>query len=109
MCRSLLSRVARKPIIGFLTRLGISRAVQPQKMARGLNFRIWEEEGLYYICIKHKHPTVDLHLCFLICKKQVLIMWLDLRVLYFRLSFSTTVHIGMYQYGCCIDIDMSVA
>ena len=31
-----------------------NRAVQPQKMARSLNFRIWEVEGLYYLCREKK-------------------------------------------------------
>ena len=36
------------------TKSDTKRAVQPQKMARGLKFRIEEEEGLYYICRKNK-------------------------------------------------------
>ena len=31
-----------------------NRAVQPQKMARGLKFRIEEVEGLYYQCSENK-------------------------------------------------------
>ena len=31
-----------------------NRAVQPQKMARGLKFCIKEVEGLYYPCSEHK-------------------------------------------------------
>ena len=45
------------------------RGVQPQKMARGLKFRILEVEGLYYLCIENK--GADLRLCFRICKKPV--------------------------------------
>ena len=33
----------------FLARSDTNRAVQPQKMARGLKFRILEVEGLYYV------------------------------------------------------------
>ena len=35
-------RLEKSCIRGFLS--------GPQKMVRGLKFRIWEEEGLYYIC-----------------------------------------------------------
>ena len=31
-----------------------NQAVQPQKMAKGLKFRIQEEEGLYYPCSENK-------------------------------------------------------
>ena len=31
-----------------------NQAVQPQKMAEGLKFRIWEEEVLYYIRSENK-------------------------------------------------------
>ena len=31
-------------------------AVKPQKMIRGLKFRIEEVEGLYYLCRKNKGP-----------------------------------------------------
>ena len=36
------------------TRLGTNWAVQPQKMHRDLKFRIYEVEGLYYLCSKNK-------------------------------------------------------
>ena len=50
-----LRRAARKKLsLGFATRSNINRAVQPQKMARGLKFRITEEEGLYYLCSENK-------------------------------------------------------
>ena len=39
----------RKRSSGFPTRSDTNRAVQPQKMAIGLKFRIEEAEGLYYI------------------------------------------------------------
>ena len=65
---------------GFPTRSDINLAVQPQKMARGLTFRIYEAEELYHLCSKNK-GTDQLHdyraadlICafvFCICKKQV--------------------------------------
>ena len=39
---------------GFPTRSHTNRAVQPQKMARGLKFCILEEEELYYLCSENK-------------------------------------------------------
>ena len=39
---------------GFLTRSDTNQAVQPQKMATGLKFRIKVEEGLYYPCSENK-------------------------------------------------------
>ena len=54
-----------------------NRAVQPQNMARGLKFRIYEVEGLYYSCIENKgadqlrgNRDAELRLCFRICKKK---------------------------------------
>ena len=49
------------------------RAVQPQKMARGLKFRISKVEGLYYLCSENKYAyrEADLRLCFRICKLLV--------------------------------------
>ena len=65
----------RKPVFGgILTRSETNRAVQLQKIARGLKFRIKEEEGLYYLCSENKgavYRTADQRLCFLICKKPV--------------------------------------
>ena len=68
----------RKPSLGFLTRSNTNRAVQPQKMARGLKFRIEKEEGLYYQCSENKganqfrgNRETDLRLCFRICKNPV--------------------------------------
>ena len=50
-------------------------AVQPQKIARGMKFRIKEEEGLYlyypYSENKGADREADLRLCFLVCKKPV--------------------------------------
>ena len=71
-----MSLVVRKP--GFPTRPDTNWAVQSQKMARGLKFRIYVVEGLYYPCSKNKgadqlrgYREADLCLCFRICKKPV--------------------------------------
>ena len=68
----------RKPTIWFLTRSDTNQAVQLQKMARGLKFRILKVEGLYYLCGENKGPDqlrgcgeADLRLCFCICKTLV--------------------------------------
>ena len=39
---------------GFLTCSDTNRAVQSQKMARGLKLRNLEVEGLYYLCSENK-------------------------------------------------------
>ena len=44
----------RKPTFWFLTWSDTNRAVQLQKMARCLKFRIEEVEGLYYSCSENK-------------------------------------------------------
>ena len=66
-----MGRIMRK---GSYTNL----AVQPQKMARGLKFRIQKVEGLYCSCSENKgvdqlhgHHEADLRLCFRICKTLV--------------------------------------
>ena len=46
-----MSLVVRKPVVQVSD---ISKAVQPQKMARGLKFRIKEVEELYYLCSENK-------------------------------------------------------
>ena len=63
---------------GFPTRSDTNRAVQSQKMARDLKFRIKEVGELYYLHSENKgadqlcgHRTADLRLCFHICKKPV--------------------------------------
>ena len=63
---------------GFPTRSDTNRAVQPQKIAGGLKFRIYVEEGLYYLCSENKgadqlrgYHKADLRFCFRICKKPV--------------------------------------
>ena len=67
----------RKPVFGFPTRSDTNRAVQLQKMARGLKFRIQEVKGLYYPCSENKdadqlcYREADLRLCFRLCKKSV--------------------------------------
>ena len=37
--------------LGFLTRSDTNRAVQPQKMARGLKFRMSEEDLLFFVAL----------------------------------------------------------
>ena len=70
-----MSRVMRKPTFWFLTRSDTNRAVQQQKMARGLKFRIKKVERLNYLCSENKgadqlrgYHEADLRLCFGICK-----------------------------------------
>ena len=58
-----VSHVVRKPSSGLS---GTNRAVRPQKMARGLKFRVKEVEGLYSLFV-----LADLRLCFHICKRLV--------------------------------------
>ena len=70
----------------FPTRSNTNRAVQPQKMARGMKFQIYKAEELYYLYSENKgadqlhgfcaadlcsYRADDLGLCFRICKKQV--------------------------------------
>ena len=43
-----LSLVMKKRSSVFLTRFDTNRAKQPKKMARGLKFRIFKVEGLYF-------------------------------------------------------------
>ena len=66
----------RKPVFGV--RSDTNRAVLPQKMARGLKFRIKNVEGLHYPCSENKgtdqlcdYRTADLRFCFRICKNPV--------------------------------------
>ena len=73
-----LSRVVRKPAVWFPTWSDTNRSVQLQKMARGLKFRIYKVEGLYYPCSENKgddqlrgYREADLRLCFRICKMFV--------------------------------------
>ena len=68
-----MSRVMRKSV--FSIRSNINHAVQPQKMARGLKFRIRKLEEFYFVCREYKeadqlpsYHAADLRLCFRICK-----------------------------------------
>ena len=67
----------RNPVFGFLTRSDTNQAVQPQKMASGLKFRIKAVAGLGNLCNKNKgahqmhgYHAADQRLCFRMCKKQ---------------------------------------
>ena len=61
----------RKPVYGGF-RPGLT---QTRQMAGGLEFRIKEEDGLYYLCSENKgYRTADLRFCFRICKNQVFLM-----------------------------------
>ena len=51
----------RKPVLGFPTRSDTNWAVQRQKIARSLKFRIYAEEGFYYLCSKNKSADQLLH------------------------------------------------
>ena len=73
-----MSLVVRKPVMGFPTRFNTNWAEQPQKMARGLKFRIKVVEGLYYPYSENKgadqlrgYHEADLRLCFRIYKNPV--------------------------------------
>ena len=64
-----------KPTIWFPNRSDTNQAVQSQKHARSLKFRISEEEELYYPCSENKdadqlrgNREADLRLCFRICR-----------------------------------------
>ena len=73
-----MSHVMGKPTFWFPTSSDTNQAVQLQKMARGLKFRIWIVEGLHYLCSENKgadqlrgYREADLRLCFRICKMLV--------------------------------------
>ena len=68
----------RKPTFWFPTWSDSNQAVQLQKMARGLKFRILEVEGVYYPYSENQgadqlrgYREADLRLCFRICKTLV--------------------------------------
>ena len=68
----------RKPVFGVPTRSDTNRAVKPQKMARGLKFRIKVVEGVCYPYSENKsadqlrgYREADQRLCFRICKNTV--------------------------------------
>ena len=67
-----------KPTLWFPNRSDTNHAVQAQKIARGMKFRIKEVERLYYPCSENKgadqlrgYREPDLRLCFRICKLLV--------------------------------------
>ena len=69
-----MNLVVRKPVFGFPTMSGTNRSVQPQKMARGLKFRIYVIQGSYYTYSENKgadqlrsYCATDMRLCFRIC------------------------------------------
>ena len=73
-----MSRVMRKPTFWFPYRSNTNQAVQLQKMARVLKFRIKKVEGVFYLCSENKgtdqlygYLEADLRLCFRICKTLV--------------------------------------
>ena len=89
-----MSLVLRKPVFGYPTRSDTNRALQPHKMARGLKFRIYEVEGLYYPCSENKdadqlcgYREADLRLCFRICKNPVFSRRGSIMFTYFAYSF----------------------
>ena len=49
-----MSNIARKGSLKFPTRSDANPAVQPQKMARCLKFRILKQEDLYFPCSENK-------------------------------------------------------
>ena len=66
----------RKPTFWFPTWSDTNQAVQLQKMARGLKFRLKKVEGLYYLYSENKgtdqlrgYREADLCLCFRKCKR----------------------------------------
>ena len=84
MCTT--SLVLRKPVFGVLTSSDTNWAVKPQKMARGLKFRIGEVEALFYLCSKNKgadqlcsYRPANLCICFRICKMHIFSIFLQAR------------------------------
>ena len=68
----------RKPVFGVSDQSDTNRAVQHQKIARDLRFRIYAVEELNYPYSEKKgadqlrsNCAADLRLCFRICKKTV--------------------------------------
>ena len=60
----------KKKKIWVPTRFDTNQAVLAQKIIRSFKFWIYEEEGLDYPCSENKvsYCTVDLRLCFRICR-----------------------------------------
>ena len=72
------SLVLRKPVIGILTSSDTNQAIQPQKMARGVEWDLEGRQGLYYIYLYSDYEVVeqlrryhaaDLRLCFVHMQK----------------------------------------
>ena len=55
----------------FPIRTDTNQTVYPQEIARGLEFQIQKEEGMYYLCSQNR--GADLRLCFRICKTGFLV------------------------------------
>ena len=82
----------RKQTFWFLTCSDTKQAVQLQKIARGMKFWIYKEEGSYYLCSENKgadqlrgYREADLRLGFRICQMLVFswrgsFVWLLLHV-----------------------------
>ena len=73
-----MSLCMRKPTIWVPTRSDTNRAVQSQKMVRGLKFWIQKVEELYHPCSENKgadqlrsYFEADLRLCFRLCRLLV--------------------------------------
>ena len=73
-----MSGHVRKPTIWVSIRSDTNWAVQSQKQARSLKFRIKEVEGLYYPWSENKgadqlrgYREADLRLCFRLCRLLV--------------------------------------
>ena len=71
-------RCEKTGLRGCTTRSHTNQAVQPQKIAKTLKFRIYIEEGLYSPYSENKgadqlrgYREADLRLCFRICKEPV--------------------------------------
>ena len=90
--------------MGFPSRSDTNRAVQSQKMARGLKFWIMEVEGLYSLSSENKgpdqlsgHREADLRLCFRICKKQVFSRHGSIMITMKVLNFGTPKMFAVYS------------
>ena len=77
----------RKPVFWVPTKSDTNRAVRPQRMDRGLKFRIYEVGGFYYLVRVYSenkgadqlrsYCTADLRFCFHTYKNQIS-SWLGL-------------------------------
>ena len=79
---------------GFPTRSDTNRAVQPQKIVRGLKFRIKEVGGFFYLSSENKgadqlrsYCAADLRLYFRILKKKTVFSWRGSNMSYTTLKF----------------------